>query len=92
MGVSFCISSVHGRVSAFCVRGSRFKPEARYTFYPGGRLGSILDGMCEHNLNEMGPFSASSEWHEWINFHSKWASYWPGHSIRVPFAFITDSG
>ena len=36
----------------------------------GGRLRSIL--------KEMGPFSASSEWLEWINFHSKWVSYWPG--------------
>ena len=43
-------------------------------------------------LKEMGPFSASSEWHEWINFHSKWVSYWPGHSIWVPFAFITHLG
>ena len=43
---------------------------------------------------EMGPFFflASSEWHEWINFHSKWVSYWPGHSIWVPFAFISHSG
>ena len=29
-------------------------------------------------LKEMGHFSASSEWLEWIHFHSKWVSYWPG--------------
>ena len=43
-------------------------------------------------LKEMGPFSASSEWHEWINFHPKWVSYWPGHSVWVPFTFISHSG
>ena len=35
-------------------------------------------------LKEMGLFLASSEWNEWINFHSKWVSYQPGHSIWAP--------
>ena len=58
----------------------------------GGDSGPYWTGCVNTILKEMGPFSASSEWHEWINFHSKWVSYWPGHSIWVPFAFITDSG
>ena len=58
----------------------------------GGDSGPFWTGCVNIILKEMGPFSASSEWHEWINFHSKWVSYWPGHSIWVPFAFITDSG
>ena len=40
---------------------------------------------------EMGPFSVSGEWNEWINFHSKWVSYQRGHSIWVPFALISNS-
>ena len=58
----------------------------------GGDSGPFWTGCVNTILKEMGPFSASSEWHEWINFHSKWVSYWSGHSIWVPFAFITDSG
>ena len=54
-------------------------------------MGPFWTGCVNTILKEMGPFSASSEWHEWINFHSKWVSYWPGHSIWVPFAFITNS-
>ena len=59
----------------------------------GGRdLGPFWTGCLNTIVKEMGPFSASSEWHEWTNFHSKWVSYWPGHSIWVPFAFISHSG
>ena len=64
-------------------------------FGPGGGGGGWSDsdpfwtGCVNTILKEMGAFSASSEWHEWINFHSTWVSYWPGHSIWVPFAFIT---
>ena len=55
----------------------------------GGRLGSILDGCVNTILKEMGPFSVSSEWHEWTYFHSKWVSYWPGHSIWVPLPLFS---
>ena len=58
----------------------------------GGDSGPFWTGCVNTILKEMGPFSASSEWHEWTNFHSKWVSYWPGHSILVPFAFISHSG
>ena len=51
----------------------------------GGDSDPFWTGCVNTILKEMGPFSASSEWHEWINFHSKWVSYWPGHSIWVPF-------
>ena len=51
----------------------------------GGESGPFWTGSVNTILKEMGPFSASSKWHEWINFHSKWVSYWPGHSIWVPF-------
>ena len=47
--------------------------------------------MCEHNFEGKGPFSALREWNEWINFHSKWVSYQPGHSIWVPFALNSHS-
>ena len=50
----------------------------------GGDSGPFWTGCVNTILKEMGPFSASSEWHEWTNFHSKWVSYWPGHSIWVP--------
>ena len=47
---------------------------------------------CVNTISkEMGPFSALSEWNEWINFHSKWISNQPGHSIWVPFALDSHS-
>ena len=44
---------------------------------PGGDSGPFWMGCVNTILKEMGPFSASSEWHEWINFHSKWVSFGP---------------
>ena len=35
----------------------------------GGDSGPFWTGCVNTILKEMGPFSASSEWHEWINFH-----------------------
>ena len=47
------------------------------TYYPGlgGDSCPFWMGCVNTILKEMGPFSASSEWHEWINFHAKWVSY-----------------
>ena len=38
---------------------------------PGGDSGPFWTGCVNTILKEMGPFSASSEWHEWTNFHLK---------------------
>ena len=52
----------------------------------GSDLGSFGTGCMNTISKKMGPFSALSEWNEWINLHSKWVSYQPVHSIWVPFA------
>ena len=57
----------------------------------GSDSGPIGTGCVNTISKEMGPFSASSEWNEWINFHSKWVSYQHGHSIWVPSALISHS-
>ena len=57
----------------------------------GSDSGPFGTGCVNTILKEMGPFSASSEWNEWINFHSKWVSYQHGHSIWVPSASISHS-
>ena len=38
----------------------------------GSDSGPFGTGCVNTISKEMGPFSASSEWNEWINFHSKW--------------------
>ena len=52
----------------------------------GSDSGSFRTGCVNTISKEMGPFSASSEWNEWINFHSKWVSYQLVHSLWVHFA------
>ena len=47
----------------------------------GSDSGPFGTGCVNTISKEMGPFLASSEWNEWINFHSKWVSYQHGHSI-----------
>ena len=56
-----------------------------YVFYPQGSDSGSFGAGCVNTI------SASSEWNEWINCHSKWVSYHPGHSIWVPFALLFDS-
>ena len=51
----------------------------------GSDLGLFRTGCVNTISKEMGPFSTLSEWNEWINFHSKWVSYQPAHSIWVHF-------
>ena len=53
----------------------------------GGDSGPFWTGCVNTILKEMGPFSASSEWLEWINFHSKWVSYWPG-PVGFQYSFL----
>ena len=61
-------------------------------FYPQGSDSGPFGTGCVNTISkEMGPFSASSEWNEWINFHSKWVSYQHGHSIWVHCAIISHS-
>ena len=57
----------------------------------GSDSGPFCTGCVNTISKEMGPFSASSEWNEWIDFHSKWVSYQHGHfnmgtfCINFPF-------
>ena len=57
----------------------------------GPESGPFGTGCVNTISKEMGPFSASSEWNEWINFHSKWVSYQPIHSLWVHFALLFHS-
>ena len=57
----------------------------------GSDSGPFGMGCVNTISKEMGPFSALSEWNEWINFHSKWVSYQHGHSIWVHSALISHS-
>ena len=63
----------------------------RPSYAQGSDSGPFGTGCVNTISKEMGPFSASSEWNEWINFHSKWVSHQHGHSIWVHSALISHS-
>ena len=85
-------SCLHGYWFMTAVNLAPYFRQTLYSFMAQGSDSGPFGTACVNTISkEMGPFSASGEWNEWINFHSKWVSYQHGHSIWVHSAKISHS-